>query len=434
MALGNIFKDRSNRSSTIAARFYLSMAIAAVALLVLVGIAFVGASQSAEMAAGKQTLVWIIGTISLVAIAATLVTGTMTAKGISRRVNALNDVMRSLADSDTSVDVPASGNDEIGSMAQTVQVFKDNILETERLREQRKRSEEEAAAKAEAEKREAMKEMADTFQASVGKIIESVGSAASQMKSSAQSMTSMADSTSSRTSTVAAASEEANANVQSVASATEELSSSIQEIARQVSHSSQSAANAVEQARQTNQQVQGLSEAAQKIGEVVSLINDIADQTNLLALNATIEAARAGEAGKGFAVVASEVKSLASQTAQATEEIAGQITAIQTATSDSVEAIQKIGATIEEINEIASTIASAVEEQGAATQEISGNVTQAADSARDVSENISGVSQTVAESSEVAKQVLTASETLQQQSDELQKAVGDFLANIQQAA
>ena len=226
------------------------------------------------------------------------------------------------------------------------------------------------------------------------------------MHSSAEAMTSTAEEASRQSTAVAAASEQASTNVQTVAAASEELSASIVEISRQVAQSASIAGRAVDEAAATNKSVQGLAEAAQKIGDVVKLINDIAGQTNLLALNATIEAARAGEAGKGFAVVASEVKSLANQTAKATEDIASQVDAIQSATNTPSRRSRASAKTIGEINEIATTIASAVEEQGAATKEISRNVQQAAPGTNDVSSNIAGVTQAAGETGQSAGQVL----------------------------
>jgi methyl-accepting chemotaxis protein len=273
-------------------------------------------------------------------------------------------------------------------------------------------------------------QMADRFEQSVMAVVESVSSGATEMESSARTMQTTAEETSQRATTVAAASEEATSNVQTVASAAEELSSSVEEIGRQVSQSTKIAQNAVEEAKKADEQVQGLAEAAQKIGEVVNLINDIASQTNLLALNATIEAARAGEAGKGFAVVASEVKSLATQTAKATDEIAAQINAIQGATTDAVQAIQGISTTIAEISEISTAIASAVEEQGAATREIAGNVQQAATGTQEVSSTIAAVTQTATETGEAANQVLEATGELSQQAEMLRKQVDEFLIEV----
>jgi methyl-accepting chemotaxis protein len=231
---------------------------------------------------------------------------------------------------------------------------------------------------------------------------------------------------------VAAASEEASTNVQSVASATEELSSSVNEISRQVQESARMATDAVGQARVTNDRVSELSKAASRIGDVVELINTIAGQTNLLALNATIEAARAGEAGRGFAVVASEVKALAEQTAKATGEIGQQITGIQAATQESVNAIKEISGTIERLSEISSTIAAAVEEQGAATQEISRNVQQAAHGTQQVSSNITDVQRGASETGSASSQVLSAAQSLSGDSNRLKLEVGKFLDSVRQ--
>ncbi|MBI3706983.1 MAG: methyl-accepting chemotaxis protein, partial [Proteobacteria bacterium] len=227
--------------------------------------------------------------------------------------------------------------------------------------------------------------------------------------------------------------EDASSNVQTVAAASEELSASIAEISRQVSHAAGIAVRAVEETKRTDSTVQGLAETAGKIGDVVKLINDIAGQTNLLALNATIEAARAGEAGKGFAVVASEVKSLANQTAKATEDISAQISAVQSVTKDAVDAIKRIGGTIGEVSTIATSIASAVEEQGAATQEITRSTQRAAGRTKDVSESIAGVTKGADATGAAAQGVKSAAETLGQQTERLGSQVNDFLGKIRAA-
>jgi methyl-accepting chemotaxis protein len=272
--------------------------------------------------------------------------------------------------------------------------------------------------------------MADDFETNVKGVVEIVSSSATEMQATAQSLAATAEETNRQATSVAAAAEEASTNVQTVASAAEELASSISEIGRQVAESSRIASQASTQASKTNAQVESLASAAQKIGEVVELISDIASQTNLLALNATIEAARAGEAGKGFAVVASEVKSLATQTAKATEEIAGQISAIQAATTDAVTAIKEISTTIEQINDISGSVASAVEEQGAATKEIAHSVQQASAGTTEVSSNISGVTAAASESGTSATQVLEAAGELAKQSEKLRGEVDKFLVQV----
>ncbi len=367
---------------------------------------------------------------SLAAILLGAIVAFFIARGITKPVNGMTRAMTVLAGGDTSVEIVGRGRkDEIGSMADAVQVFKDNAIEMTRLQAEQVEAEKRALV----EKKRAMNELADSFQASVGGIVETVSSSATEMQSTAQALSTTAEETSRQSTVVAAASEEASTNVQTVASAAEELSASVSEISRQVSQSAEIAGKAVTDAERTNAQIQGLADAAQKIGEVVNLISDIASQTNLLALNATIEAARAGEAGKGFAVVASEVKNLATQTAKATEEITGQITGIQQATKDAVGAIQSIGQTIGSINEIASGIAAAVEEQGAATQEIARNVQQAAAGTTEVSSNISGVTQAAGETGAAAGQMLSASGELARQGEHLRTEVDKFLQAVRAA-
>jgi methyl-accepting chemotaxis protein len=351
-------------------------------------------------------------------------------RALVRPIVSMTAAMERLAGGDKDVAVPAVGRgDEIGRMAAAVQVFKENAIKVERLQAEQAADSERASA----ERRTARLKLAETFESAVRGVVTAVSGSATAMQENARTFAATADRAQTQAKAVAAASDEASTNVQTVASAAEELATSIREISQQVSHSAKIAERAVAEADQTDTTVQSLAVAAQKIGDVVKLINDIAGQTNLLALNATIEAARAGEAGKGFAVVASEVKSLATQTAKATEDIAQQIAAIQTATDQSVQAIQGIGHTIGEINQIATAIASAVEEQGAATKEIARSVQQASRGTGDVSANIAGVSQAVGETGAAAGQVQAAAADLATQGDKLRAEVDKFLADLRAA-
>ncbi|MEH6633420.1 MAG: methyl-accepting chemotaxis protein [Halopseudomonas aestusnigri] len=293
------------------------------------------------------------------------------------------------------------------------------------------RSEQLLAEQNSAEKgQETRVQMANDFETSIGKIISSVSGSADTMRTTAENMAGAATQSTSQTSVVAQAAEEASTNVQSVAAATEELSASINEISSQVQRSADIASNAVQETSLTNKKIEGLVQAADKIGEVVKLINDIAEQTNLLALNATIEAARAGEAGKGFAVVASEVKSLANQTAKATEDISAQINSIQSETKEAVGAIQSISLTINSIHEVSTAIASAVEEQGAATAEITSAVQQAANGTDQVTSNILQVRETANSTGFAANDVQSSATTLAQEAKQLERQVGDFIGKL----
>jgi methyl-accepting chemotaxis protein len=351
-------------------------------------------------------------------------------KGIVGPIRSMVDCLRSLADGNLETDVFGTARkDEIGEIAATTQVFKENMVKARDLAAEQ----EELKRRAADDQRAAMNRMADEFEASVAGIVGTVSSSATELEKSAQGMSSTAEQTNRQSSAVAAAAVQATSNVQTVAAAAEELAASITEISRQVAQSATVAKQAVDETTRTNATVNSLSREAEEIGDVVKLISEIASQTNLLALNATIEAARAGDAGKGFAVVASEVKNLATQTAKATEDISSKIQSIQQATGQSVTAIQSIARIIEEISQISGTIAAAVEEQGAATQEISRNVQQASQGTNEVSSNISGVTDAAGETGHAASQVLAAASDLGRQAETLRAQVTQFISKVREA-
>jgi methyl-accepting chemotaxis protein len=348
---------------------------------------------------------------------------------ILRRLGSLQRSMQLLSSGDLESEIyRSSQRDEIAAMANSLQVFRESMIEARALS-----ADQDKDRMAKAERASRMEARIVEFEATVRAALDSLQKSANSMQSTAQSMSATADQSSALVSAVASAAEETSANVQTVSSGTEELSSSISEIGRQVITSSQIARKAVDEAGQTDATMQGLAENASRISVVVDLIQVIASQTNLLALNATIEAARAGEAGRGFAVVASEVKSLANQTAKATEEIRAQIASMQQVTTSAVGAIRNIGHTIGEINDVTTAIAAAVEEQGAATREIARNIQHAAGGTSEVSSNIVGVSTASAEAGSAASEVLSASGALRREADVLRSEIDAFLSNIRAA-
>jgi methyl-accepting chemotaxis protein len=351
-------------------------------------------------------------------------------RNIAGSLTRLAGKMESVVAGDLSVRIEeTSRDDEIGQMAKSLEVFKDNALAMQHLQSQQV----ELAAQAEQEKRQALCAMADGFEGRVGGVVDAVSQAAHAMQDTAQLIATNVSGTQQQAGAVASGAEEAAVNIQTVAAASEQLTASISEIGRQVRQASHVAKTAAQESEVTNQKVLALAGAAQKIEEVVAFINQIASQTNLLALIATIEAARAGEAGRGFAVVASEVKALATQTSRATEDIRSQITAIQDETTEVVTAIKRISQTIAEVDGISTAIAAAMEQQGSATQEITRNVQEAAQSSNQVSQNIGGVSSAVSETDGAASNLLSATAMLSAQTDKLRGEVDGFLATVRAA-
>ena len=355
----------------------------------------------------------------------------MLGKGISQPMIAMCKAMRELASGNFDVVLPGLGRkDELGEMAGAVEEFKMQAI----AKAERDAAAQDAQNKASSAARRAeLIRFADDFETAVGVIVSNVSASAVQLESAAGTLTRTAETTQSLSSQVAGASEEASSNMQSVAAATEELSTSVDEIGRRVRESNRIAEAAVLQAQQTDGRIGKLSRAAQEIGDVVKLITAIAEQTNLLALNATIEAARAGDAGRGFAVVASEVKSLASQTAKATDEISTHISGMQGATQESVAAIKEIGGTIAQISNIASTIASAVEQQSSATQEIARSVQNVAQGTHEAAANIMQVNRGATETGSASEEVLNSAKTLSTESTRLRQELDRFMANIRAA-
>jgi methyl-accepting chemotaxis protein len=377
-----------------------------------------------------KPVIWALGLAILVIAVLSGGIAWLIGRSISRPLGQLGARMRALADGALDAEIPGiERGDEVGAMAATVQIFKDNALRIRGL----EKVEAETQQRVAADRRATMDNIANDFERSVKGIVSSVATAAAGMQTTAQSMTATASDASARAATVGAASDSASNNVGTVAAAAEELSSSVAEISRQVTQSSNIAAQAVGDAERTNATVKVLSTGAEKIGEVVKLIHSIAAQTNLLALNATIEAARAGESGRGFAVVASEVKALANQTAKATEEIATQVSAMQSSTSEAVLSIGGITETIAQMSEITTSIAASVQQQGEATREIARNIQSAAAGSSEINAHIGGVTTAAAATGLAASDVLSNARELDNQSGMLRHAVDEFLAKVRAA-
>ncbi|CAL76381.1 putative sensory transducer protein [Bradyrhizobium sp. ORS 278] len=412
----SLFDHLAVFTGTIASRLRTLIGLQTLFLIVLGGMSLSAGGAGSMAAAG----------IAAAGIVLCGLVGLRTMNVIVGPLTHVNETMESITQGKLDTRMRIERDDEIGRALRNLQTVQTMVrFNARELKEQEQR--------AEVSRKQEMSKLAESFEGAIGNIVDTVSSASSELESSANSLSGTALRGQELSTTVAAASEEASANVQAVASATEELTSSVKEISRQVQESARIASDAVDQARRTNDRVGELSKAATRIGDVVELINTIAGQTNLLALNATIEAARAGEAGRGFAVVASEVKALAEQTAKATGEIGQQISGIQAATQESVGAIREISTTIERLSEIAATVAAAVEEQGAATSEIARNIQHAAAGTQEVSSNIVDVQRGASETGETSGQVLTAARQLSGDSQRLKQEVSRFLQSVRAA-
>jgi methyl-accepting chemotaxis protein len=386
----------------------------------------IGPAVEGTIRGASQVALWVTAGALVLGVAISL----LLARSLTGPIRQMTLAMRRIAEGDLSAEIPAQKRrDELGAMAKALQVFKSNA---EHVAEMRRAQEEQQLRSAE-ERRAELHSLAGRFEQSVMGVVDRVSISAQELSKSSGLLMQTATDTTGRTAQVAHQAQESAQNVATVASASEELASSISEIAEQAARSAVIAQEAEKRSHETSRTVNALSEAAQRIGHVVTLIQTIAEQTNLLALNATIEAARAGEAGRGFAVVASEVKSLAGQTAKATEEIGIQIQQIQTATTGAVGAIQAIGVTIEEVSAIATSIAAAVEEQRSVVDEIGRSTTEVAASTQAVNENIgtvqSGTQTTVA----AAEQSRAAAEALRLEAQRLDEEVSAFLQTVRAA-
>jgi methyl-accepting chemotaxis protein len=383
---------------------------------------------SVQRAVAERSLTLQLG---LLAFAIALTVGAMTTVGrrVIKPLHNMRDAMLKVAAGDLTVDTGyAERQDEIGALAGALETFRQQAMDKLRIEQQEHERNAGAAAR-----QQAIESHVGEFESMVRQTLQQLGDASGQMRTTSAGLSAVSRQTNERVQVAEKASGEASMNVESVASASEELSASINDISQQAAHAAGIASRAVNQARETDDTVQGLAKSAARIGEVVGLINSIASQTNLLALNATIEAARAGEAGRGFAVVASEVKSLASQTAKATEDISEQIADIQKVANEAIDAIKGIGSIIGEVNEVATAIAAAVQEQGAATQEITRSTLYAAQGTKNVSESIGGVKADADAAAAAAENVRQASETLGTQGQQLGNQVNQFLGKIRAA-
>jgi methyl-accepting chemotaxis protein len=388
-----------------------------------------GLAEASERALRDTMKMRMASALALAALAM-CVLSFLLGRGVSQPISAMTGALTKLASGDFNVALPGlNRRDEIGEMAGAARIFKDNMIEAERLRAEQLADQQARSFQRRGERLR----LASGFQDAVGSIVEKVSCEATELEAAASTLTRTAETTLELSAVVAGASGEASSSIQSVASATGEMTSSVEEIGRQVVESRRIAQVAVEHARTTDARIAALSQAAGRIGEVVQLITGIAEQTNLLALNATIEAARAGEAGRGFAVVAQEVKALAAQTARATGEIGKQILGMQTATQESVEAIKQIGAVILQISDVSGVIAAAMEEQGVATREIARNVQTASDGAARVGGAIADVHQGAADTGSASGQVLSSAQSLSSQASQLKLEVDSFLASIRAA-